>query len=145
MATMIQTSVRIQATPEKIWNVLTDFAHYPEWNPFVTSLEGTVQTGKRIRVKLTPPGQKGMIFTPTVLCFDRNERFEWIGHLFIPGLFDGRHRFELKVNEDGTTTFIQSEQFRGILVPFLKKMLNGPTRKGFEAMNEALKVRAEQF
>lgn len=145
MATMIQTSVNIQGAPEKVWSVLTDFTQYPEWNPFVRSVQGTVQKGKRIRVELTPPGQKGMTFTPEVLCFEPNRRFEWIGRFFIPGLFDGRHCFELQAHKDGTTTLIQSEQFRGVLVPFLKKMLNGPTRKGFEAMNEALRARVEQF
>jgi uncharacterized protein YndB with AHSA1/START domain len=31
MATTIQTSIQIQATPEQVWNILTDFAGYPDW------------------------------------------------------------------------------------------------------------------
>lgn len=143
MATTITTSIRIAATPERIWDSFTDFAAYPQWNPFIRSLEGEVKPNGRIRVQLVPPGQKGMTFRPRVVAFDRNSRFEWLGHLLFPGLFDGKHRFELIANEDGTTTFIQSEDFRGILVPFLKKMLHGPTLDGFRLMNEALKERVE--
>lgn len=143
MATTITTSIHISATPERIWDSLTDFAAYPQWNPFIRSLEGEAKPNSRIRVQLVPPGQKGMVFRPRVVAFDRNQRFEWLGHLLFPGLFDGKHCFELIANEDGTTTFIQSEVFRGILVPFLKKMLHGPTLEGFRQMNEALKKRVE--
>jgi hypothetical protein len=38
---------------------------------------------------------------------------------------------------------VQSEKFGGILVPFLRKMLDTSTRAGFEALNAALKARAE--
>jgi hypothetical protein len=145
MATTIQTSIQIQATPERVWEILTDFAAYPEWNPFVCSLTGDVKTGNRIRVQLTPPGQKGMVFQPRVIAYDPNQKLEWLGNLFFRGIFDGAHRFELIANEDGTTTFIHSERFKGILVPFMKKMLNGPTMEGFKAMNEALKHRTETF
>jgi hypothetical protein len=144
MATTIETRIRIAASPEKVWNILTDFASYPDWNPFVRSLEGEVKTGSRIRVKLVPPGQKGMVFRPRVLAFDDNRRFEWLGHLAFPGIFDGAHSFGLISHEDGTTTLVQAERFRGILVPFMKKMLNGSTLAGFRQMNEALKERAEQ-
>jgi hypothetical protein len=80
-----------------------------------------------------------------VLQFAQEQRFEWLGHLLFPGLFDGKHSFELIAHGDGTTTLVQSEAFRGILVPFLKKMLNGPTTEGFNRMNEAVKQRAEAY
>lgn len=145
MATTIQTSVRINAPVEKVWEIFSDFSAYESWNPFIRSLEvkGTPQTGDRIRVQLTPPGQRGMTFTPKVIGFRRCHSLEWVGKLYVPGLFDGRHRFELTAHPDGTTTFVQTETFRGILVPFLKRMLNGPTREGFCRMNEALRNRAE--
>jgi hypothetical protein len=47
-------------------------------------------------------------------------------------------------NGDGTTTFKQSENFKGILVPFFKKSLDNNTKKGFEEMNRKLKELAEQ-
>lgn len=68
-----------------------------------------------------------------------------MGHLFIKGLFDGEHSFELIDNLDGTTTFIQSEKFEGILIPLFKKMLDVNTKEGFESMNKALKARVENL
>jgi hypothetical protein len=46
-------------------------------------------------------------------------------------------------NQNGTTTFVQSEKFTGILIPLLTKMLDQKTLKGFIDMNEALKLHAE--
>ncbi|MEZ5059144.1 MAG: SRPBCC domain-containing protein [Saprospiraceae bacterium] len=135
----IRTEIQINATPEKVWNVLTDFSAYPEWNPFVKKLEGEVEVGKVIKVALP-----GMNFKPLVLKFETNKELRWLGHLFFKGLFDGEHSFTLIDNQDGTTTFIHAENFAGILVPVFKKMLLNDTKPGFEKMNEALKERVER-
>ncbi len=67
---------------------------------------------------------------------------EWFGKLLFGGLFDGRHRFEL-VPEGGSTRLVQSEQFSGMLVPLVKKLL-AETEREFERLNLALKKRVEQ-
>lgn len=54
------------------------------------------------------------------------------------------YKFELINNNNGTTTFIQSENFKGILVPLFKKTLNTNTTNGFKLMNQKLKELAEQ-
>ena len=144
MSKQITTSILIDAPSEKVWNILTDFKSYSHWNPFIKSLQGDVQVGKHIEVRLDPPGAKGMTFKPEVLVFDINKEFKWIGHLFFAGLFDGEHRFQLIDHGNGTTTLIQSERFEGVLIPLFKKMLDVQTVNGFKLMNEALKARAEK-
>ena len=138
MKLSLDTRIIIKATPAQVWEVLTDFAKYPEWNPFVQSLQGEVQVGNTIETQL--PGMK---FTPTVMVFDANKEFRWKGKLFFRGLFDGEHFFQLKDNGDGTTTFIHGENFDGILVGLLKNKLLGETKTGFEEMNAALRERVE--
>lgn len=144
MAKEIKTQIRIEASPAQVWTVLTDFEKYPDWNPFIKSLTGNVAVGQTITVRLEPPGGSGTTFKPTVLAVEKNKELRWLGSLLFKGLFDGEHRFELTDNGDGSTTFHQSEQFGGILVPLFKKMLDVNTRNGFEAMNQKLKERAEK-
>jgi hypothetical protein len=143
MAKEIITSITINASPEKVWAIFSDFSNYPNWNPFIKSLKGNIAVGNRIEVLIAPPGAKAMVFKPKVLEFEHNKKFRWLGNFIIPGLFDGKHYFEVVDNQDGTTTFIQSEQFRGILVPFLSKMLDVDTKNGFEMMNQQLKEKSE--
>jgi hypothetical protein len=139
----IRTEVVIKATPAKVWKVLTDFKRYPEWNPFITSLNGVATKGEKLVARMEPPNGPAMTFKPTVLAANTNKELRWLGHLLFPGLFDGEHIFELYENTDGTTTFVQREKFTGILVPLFSKMLDTKTLAGFEMMNKHLKQRVE--
>jgi hypothetical protein len=143
MAKQISTEIVINATPQKIWAILTDFDNYPHWNPFIKSITGLVAVGNTITARIEPPEAQGMTFRPKVLAFEANKEFRWRGKLFISGLFDGEHIFQLTDNGNGTTTFHQSELFYGILVPLFKKMLDINTLNGFNRMNQQLKKRAE--
>jgi hypothetical protein len=139
----IHTEIEINAPAEKVWQVLTDFAAFPEWNPFVRHGEGEIKVGARLHIFIQPSGGKGMAFRPIILVADPNREFRWLGHLWFPGLFDGEHSFVIEPLGDGRVRFVQQERFGGLLVPLLSKMLDGDTRRGFEEMNRALKVRAE--
>ena len=144
MAKEIKTEILIHATPEKVWSILTNLNDYPNWNPFIKSIKGETKVGNKITARIEPPEAKGMTFKPKVLAFDANKEFRWLGHLLFPGLFDGEHKFELIDNGNGTTTFRQSEKFKGILVPLFKKMLDNNTLNGFNQMNAKIKELAER-
>lgn len=141
----IKTQIMINATPEKVWRVLTDFKNYPNWNPFIKSISGEPQVGRQITVSIVSPEGKNMTFKPTVLAFEHNKEFRWIGTLLFKGLFDGEHKFELIDNGNGTTIFNHSETFKGLLVRLFKKQLENNTKKGFELMNENLKKQVESI
>ncbi|GHV49055.1 hypothetical protein FACS1894181_06760 [Bacteroidia bacterium] len=140
MKKVIEESVVISATPAKIWGILTDFDNYPNWNPFVRFIRGHVAIGEKISVQISPPNSAAMTFRPRVLEFTPNRKLCWLGKVLFQGLFDGEHQFELIENNNGTTTFIQSEKFSGILVRFF---LPKTTADGFRKMNGKLKDLAE--
>ncbi len=58
----IKTEIEIAATPEQVWSILTDFSAYPQWNPFIRSINGTVKTGERLTAFIQPAGDKGMTY-----------------------------------------------------------------------------------
>ena len=142
MAHHLHTEIEIDAAPATVWTILTHLAGYPDWNPFITSSKGVVAPGERLVNRLEPTGGKALTFKPTVTEVDEGRAFEWLGKLGLPGLFDGRHRFELVPHGHGTR-LIQTETFTGLLVPLLRKSLDTGTIAGFRAMNIALKARAE--
>lgn len=139
----IRTELVIKASPAIVWSVLTDFKKYPSWNPFIKWIKGEAIEGSKITALIEPPGAAGMTFKPVVLSIVPQKEFRWLGHLFIPGLFDGEHIFELYENSNGSTTFVQREEFKGLLVGLFTKMLDTNTMQGFEVMNRKLKERAE--
>lgn len=139
----LHTEITIDAPTDVVWDVLTDLDSYSEWNPFVVESSGRVVVGERLVNRLRPPGGRAMTFKPTVTEVEPDRTFEWLGRLGLPGLFDGRHRFELTPTATGGTTFSHSEEFDGLLVRAMRSSLDSNTRAGFEAMNGALKERAE--
>ena len=138
----LHTEIDIDAKPEVVWQVLTDLDRYPEWNPFITSAVGTPEVGDKLLNRMEPPGGKAMTFKPQVTVVEDGKTFEWLGTLGFSGVFDGRHRFDIEASPTGTK-LIQSESFDGVLVRFMRKSLDTQTKAGFEAMNVALKARAE--
>lgn len=138
MAHQISTSIQINATPADIWKVFIDFEQYSTWNPLIKSIKGEVKLNGKLTVMLD-----NMTFKPRVKSLVQHQEFIWLGHLLVPGVFDGRHSYVLQDNNDGTTTFIHSEKFTGLLIPFMKKKLDTEVKAKFEAMNIALKDRVE--
>ena len=139
----IVTQIEINAEPGVVWSVLLDFARHPEWNPFVRRLSGEAVPGHSLVVSICPPGGRAMTFRPRVLVAEANTELRWLGRLLMPGLFDGEHYFRLSPLASARTRFVHGERFSGILVPFARSSLESGTRAGFEAMNRALKARAE--
>ena len=105
-------------------------------------MEGIKSKGEKLSVLIQPPNGSSMNFKPTVLIFDENEEFRWIGHLGIKGIFDGEHYFKLVEQNKDQTKFIHGEKFSGLLVALMSGVLN-KTADGFKLMNEALKTKAE--
>src|SRR5215218_8053512 len=139
----LRSQIEIEATAERIWQVLTDFAAYPEWNPFIRRVNGQPEVEEQLVVRMRPSGTRGMTFRPTVTKVESNRQLRWLGHLLVPGLFDGEHIFEIEKLDEDRVLFIQREVFKGLLVPLLARSLDRNTQRGFEEMNRALRERAE--
>jgi hypothetical protein len=133
----------ISSSIVRVWRILLDFSSYPDWNPFIRRIKGKIEAGSKLDVRIQPSGSKGLSMRPTVLKPRANYELRWIGHLFLPGLFDGEHSFTLNSSEPDQVRFIQREIFKGLLVSFFPRDLEQGTRRGFQEMNLALKVRAE--
>ena len=140
----ITTHVDIAAPPEAVWQVLMDFPSYSDWNPFIRTLEGTPDVGEQLLVRLRPPGGRMITLQPRVVDFVPGRRLVWHGNLFIRGMFDGKHAFELEELDDGSTRFVHREEFTGPLVSLIWGSVGERTRRGFEGKNEALKERVEE-
>ncbi len=140
----LHSEIEIQASAERVWRLLTDFSSFPEWNPFIRRASGIVQAGERLEVNIRPSGASGMTFRPTVLVAEPNRELRWLGRLLIPGLFDGERIFTIQPLGAHRVHFVQREIFTGLLVPFFARRLDTDTLRGFEEMNQALKIRAER-
>jgi len=139
----IRSEIQMEATPDQVWQVLSDFGAYQEWNPAFVSVECVAEEGTRLDIRFKLKGDRSIRMRPTVLVVEPGRELRWLGRLFVPGLFDGEHRFEIHEEAPGRVRFVQAERFRGLLVPFLKRLIEVDTVAMFERVNAALVERVE--
>jgi hypothetical protein len=138
----IHTEIGIGAPAAKVWDVLIATDTWAQWNPFAKA-SGRFAVGERVAVTLTPPGKSAVTMRPIIVKLDEGRELRWLGSLGIRGLFDGEHGFRVVPEDAGRCRFEQFETFTGLLVAPIMWMVGEATCQGFEAMNRALKARAE--
>jgi hypothetical protein len=133
------SSININASPETVWDILTDAEKYLEWDPGMVSLKGKIAPGEQLEIKTRiAPNQ---VFKPTVTEFDPNRRMVWSSGMPL-GLFKGERSFELQPLGNGQVQFYMREEFRGLLMPIIGRSI--PDMHAiFQAFGSALKKRAE--
>jgi len=138
----IKTEIIINASVERIWSILADLENYKNWNPFIIESSGKPEVGGRIQNTMLN-GTKTITFSPVIQKLEENRYFEWLGHLWIKGIFDGRHYFELRPLVNNQTLLVHGESFTGLLVKPIMKQISADTMNNFVKMNLALKSLAE--
>lgn len=131
-------SVEIKASPERVWQVITDFSEFPAWNPMTPGMKGELREGAKLKGKLGL-GPATVPFFPTLLTVEPNVELRWKGG--VPGAFIADHRFIIEPISEETTLLRHHEVFTGAFKPVGPlKAVPDRVHAGF---NSALKRRAE--
>ena len=138
----LHAAIDVDAPAARVWQVVSDFERYPEWNPFIVRAAGELRVGERLDVTIVAPGMKLVSFRPRVLDVEPGRLVRWKGELKLPGLFDGRHALIVDPLDGGRARFTTHEDVSGILLPFAGKVMTA-SQQGFALMARAVKERAE--
>ncbi len=128
---------QIAATPQAVWDLLTDFERWPEWQPKVRSLtlDGPVAPGTVFRWK---PGMATITSTHRA-AWTPPARSAWSGTA--TGI-QAVHVWRLKAAEGGTAVATE-ESWDGWLVRALKGPMGKTLQKEIDAVLAHLKAAAE--
>ncbi len=133
----LQASIVINASPQRVWAVLTDLRAYQRWNPFIISSRGRLQVGATLTNRMRD-ATGTTTFTPVVLAVRAGRELRWIGKVGPGWIFDGEHSFVIQQIGPGRVRLTQREQFTGVAIPFYEHRLHDDTLPQFRAMNAAL-------
>jgi hypothetical protein len=135
-----RASTSIHASPELIWNILTDAAGYPNWDPGMLRIEGRLAPGESVRfyTRLAP----NQAFPVKVTAFEPGRRMVLTGGMPL-GLFKSERTHSLTPAANGQTVFKTEETFSGLLLPIFGRTIPDLT-ENFEGFAAALKAHAEQ-
>ncbi len=138
-------TVEIDAPPELVWEVLTDLAAYPRWNPFTIEVRSTLRVGDPIdlTVRMSRLGW-------TVKQRERvsevraPERLAWTMKLGSRHLVNAERIQRIERLPSGGSRYTTEDAIAGALAPLVFAIFGTSLEDGFRAMAAALKAEAEQ-
>lgn len=141
--TSVRTSLLIAAPPERVWDVLTDYAAYPQWTSIISHARAQLHEGGTIRFRIKIEESPTLRFTAKILRCTPGRELAWKGGApLIPAIAYGEHYFTLVPSGDGTE-FIHGEHFGGLLALIIRGKNHARVTRTYDAFNKALKARAE--
>ncbi|HSS62719.1 MAG TPA: SRPBCC domain-containing protein [Candidatus Limnocylindrales bacterium] len=128
----------INASPERVWAVLTDGDRFPQWDSGIDRVEGKIEPGATIKlfVKVNP----GRAFPLKVTEFAPARRMVFTGGMPL-GLFRGVRTYTLQPNGSGTD-FHMREEYTGPLLGMIWKSIPD-LDPSFQQFARGLKARSE--
>jgi uncharacterized protein YndB with AHSA1/START domain len=126
-------SIEIRADPPILWALLTKASDYPRWNSTVTSIEGNIALGGKIKLKSKLDSKR--TFKLKVKEFDPERKLTW-------GDAQGKRIYTITKNGNGTVTFLMTEKIGGFMFPMYAKMIP-PFDQSFEQFASDLKKESE--
>lgn len=140
----VRSEIEINSYPESVWKILTDFATYDQWNPFINKIIGLPTEGSKIDIYIETPSGKNRKYSPRITKVEEGRELRWFGKSSLPGFLNAEHIFTIEELQPESVRFIQREVFDGLLTRLFGKGLDTDVMQGFQDMNDALKKRAER-
>ena len=137
----IKGSVDIDAPIGRVWEVVTDFKAYPQWNPFITQMSGEPKEGSIFDVTVNLQGRKDTKFKPRLVRMVEKKEMFFQGTI-VKGLLKNEHLYTLESLGDDRTRLFQRLALKG-LMSLLSGGMMKDSQKGLDMMNSAAKVRSE--
>lgn len=128
----------VEGPKQDVWEALTDFGGYAEWNPVIARASGEAREGAELDLEVTLPGRDPESLDAEVLIVRPERKLRWQDRLVLPGLRDWEYEFVLEPLDGGRVRVVQLLRIEGVLAPFADV---DAAREGLELMAEALQQR----
>jgi len=142
MAVKLERRIGINAPDEVVWEILSDIPGWEAWNPLYPKAQGVIRIGDRWNLDLALPGQPVQTINPVILDWAPYDHIHWRLDM-MRGWVKTIRFLEIEKMGEENCFFSNGEIFDGSLSGFAVRRLRRPILEGFEALNEALKARAE--
>jgi hypothetical protein len=141
----IDESLDVAASPDVVWQVITDFDRYGEWNPFVVACRSTLVVGAPIemRVRLVP-----WLVQPqreTVFAHEPGRRICYGVDGGTLNAIASRRCHEVTLLGDGHARYVSRFALSGWLAPVVRALFGSRLEQGFHAMSVGIRDRAERL
>jgi uncharacterized protein YndB with AHSA1/START domain len=139
-------TVEIEAPQEFVWEVLTDYARYPEWNPYTVRVDTRLELGADVVLHLPDPAKPGATFTTTEVMrvIDTPHHLQYDTADNLPGIFAVRDQWVTDLGA-GRSSYRTNDVFSGEHAQVAYDLQGQWVKDGFDAVAYALKARVEEL
>ncbi|MEU4341663.1 SRPBCC domain-containing protein [Nocardia sp. NPDC023852] len=144
MAFVIDLAVDINAPTELVWQVITDFPRYGEWNPFVSECHSSLVPGEPIDMLVhlsdSPRKQREWIRSHTP-----GHELSYSMKPVPPGALHSLRSHTVTPLADNRTRYESHFELAGWLHPVVVALLGKKLRHGFAGMTDGIQKQAESL
>lgn len=144
MSFRIDKTLDIAAPPSVVWEVLTDFPRYGEWNPFVVEAKCSLKPGEAMDMKVVLMGFPQRQVEWMVDC-EPGRAFSYAMKPFPGGGLSSRRGHVLEDAGNHRTRYTSNFELRGWLMPVVRGLMGARIEIGMRRMWEALQKRSEEL
>lgn len=137
--TKLTVEVSLDAPVERIWELLTDFSIYPQWNPLFTKASVAKPGEGTFDMKVHLPGMAPFDIKPKIVTEQENKALSWESRFLHERLFTWTYCLELDRLTSGRIRVGQISEFSGLLSSVFDLSLHIPLKSGMEQLAQALK------
>ena len=141
--TTVFTEIEINASPQEVWMVLTDWDKLKEWSSsFIGISTKQLIKGEKFISYFKNPLTGGIIEYEHI-CSDYYEgrKFGWSGDII--GKIQDHHIYSIESTENGTTLFKQEDGLHGTHIKIMNFLVEHHMIKMYKKFNIELKQRVE--
>ncbi|MFK7795332.1 MAG: SRPBCC family protein [Gammaproteobacteria bacterium] len=142
----VRTEIDIVAAPGEVWVVLADINNWHQWNPIINDSSGNVSLGETLAITMAGAKeyQKGPVYNPIITGLEKPSYFHWRAEMMTSFIMTNDKIIELQAAPMGTR-LVHRETFKGMAVPMLRGTFDRNVPTMLNAMNQALKKKAEKI
>lgn len=137
--------VEINAPVEKVWQILVDFEHYPQWNPFTYRVETDLKVGSPVDLYVKLPSRGSRLQTEYIREVVEPTKLSWGMEMGSKYLLTALREQYLTPISETRCSYYSTDLLQGGLTPIVKLLFAKSIQQGFNNMAYALKQRAESL
>lgn len=144
MPLVIEHSFEIDASAETVWQVITDFGRYNEWNPFIVGCSCDLAVGNDIVMQVVlGEGKAPRSQTETISELEPGKHFAYTSPKNPTFLLRSYRSHTVTSLPEGKSRYQSRFALHGWLSPLLGLLLGASLRWGFEAMAQGIVRQSE--
>ncbi len=142
MRFQIEHRIGVQTPASEVWRHLGEIAAWAEWNPMYPQASGRLRIGETLSLSEAVPGQPPEPIAPTVVDWVPDAQIVWTRKMW-GGLVRRTRYLEIQALTEQACVFSNGEMFEGRAARLAPRSLRRALKRGFAAVGEAMKARAE--